>query len=177
MRSSRRLKTPGDQRGMVATVAKHLTGNPKISGVLALVVALIAIALAVGTSGDARALGFELRVNTGGAQYTDSVGNIWQADQGFNTGEVASTATAIAGTSDPTLFQSERWDPNSAPELQYAFPVADGVYEVNLYFADIYTGTHSVGARVFDVTIEGILVLDNLDIYSEAGGKTYHPPE
>ena len=62
------------------------------------------------------------------------------------------------------MFQSERWDPGGAPELQYSLPVPNGVYRVNLYFAEIYSGTQSVGARVFDVVVEDTLVFDNLDI-------------
>jgi hypothetical protein len=50
--------------------------------------------------------------------------------------------------------------------------VPNGNYRVNLYFADTYTGTQKVGARVFDVLIEGSLRCDNLDIFAEAGGFT-----
>src|SRR5690606_14288729 len=42
-------------------------------------------------------------------------------------------------------------------------------YTVTLRFAEIYRD--AAGARLFDVTAEGDLVLDDLDIWSEAGGK------
>ncbi len=112
------------------------------------------------------------RINAGGGSYTDSRGQVWQADQDFNTGNTFTTTTPIAGTSDPALFQSERYDPAGAPELQYSLPVPNGVYRVNLYFAEIYGGTQSVGARVFDVVVEDTLVFDNLDIFAEVGGAT-----
>jgi len=112
------------------------------------------------------------RINAGDGNYTDSWGQEWQADQGFNTGSTFTTTTPIAGTSDPALFQSERWDPGGAPELQYSLPVPNGLYRVNLYFAEIYSGTQSVGARVFDVVMENTLVFDNLDIFAEVGGNT-----
>ncbi len=112
------------------------------------------------------------RINAGGGRYTDSRGQVWQADQDFNTGSTFTMTTPIAGTSDPALYQSERYDPSGAPELQYSLPVPNGVYRVNLYFAEIYSGTQSVGARVFDVVVEGTLVFDNLDIFAEVGGAT-----
>ena len=112
------------------------------------------------------------RINAGGGRYTDSRGQVWQADQDFNTGSTFTTTTPIAGTSDPALYQSERYDPSGAPELQYSLPVPNGVYRVNLYFAEIYGGTQSVGARVFDVVVEDTLVFDNLDIFAEVGGAT-----
>ena len=110
-------------------------------------------------------------INTGGPAYTDSLGNIWQADTFFNTGNAYISGSAISGTTDDPIYQSERWDPGTVPELQYAVPVPNGDYDVTLHFADIFGGTHSVGARVFDVSIEGALVLDDLDIYSEVGGN------
>jgi hypothetical protein len=112
------------------------------------------------------------RINAGGGSYTDSLGQAWSADQGFNTGTAKTITNAIAGTIDDPLFQSERWDPSTAPELQYSLSVPNGNYRVNLYFSDTYTGTQKVGARVFDVLIEGALRFDNLDIFAEAGGFT-----
>ena len=110
------------------------------------------------------------RINAGGNSYTDSLGQLWEADLGFNTGETFATTVGIAGTADPVLSQTQRRDP--AGHLEYSLPVANGVHRVNLYFADISVGTHSVGARVFDVVIEGTVVFDNLDIFVEVGGFT-----
>ncbi|MGH9284367.1 MAG: malectin domain-containing carbohydrate-binding protein, partial [Acidimicrobiales bacterium] len=70
------------------------------------------------------------------------------------------------------LFQSERWDPAGAPELQWDFPVTPGQYQVRLYFAEIYAGAQVGGARVFDVAIEGQTVLNDYDVYAEVGGFT-----
>src|SRR5947209_18472451 len=52
--------------------------------------------------------------------------------------------------------------------MQWAFPEANGNYEVRLYFAETYGGTASVGARIFNVNVEG-QVLNNFDIYAAAG--------
>ena len=111
-----------------------------------------------------------IRVNAGGSAYTDGSGNLWSADYGYNTGKVSSTSSPISGTTDDTLYQSERWSGGS-PELMYSFAVPNGSYVVNLYFAEIYSGNFGVGRRVFDVLIEGQLVSNNLDIYSQVGAN------
>jgi len=110
------------------------------------------------------------RVNVGGSQYVDTLGNTWEQDgQYYNTGETFSTSASIANTVEDTLYQSERWDGENAPEMVYSFPVANGSYSVRLHFAEIYSGTASVGARVFDVMVEGQLALSNHDIFSVVG--------
>jgi hypothetical protein len=115
------------------------------------------------------AFSMDIRINAGGGDYTDNAGNLWSADSGYNTGEAFSRLNSIAYTSDDSLYQSERWDDISRPELEYSFDVANGDYTVHLHFSDRYSET---GKRIFDVEIEGQLVLDNLDIYSEAGSYT-----
>ncbi len=46
------------------------------------------------------------------------------------------------------------------------------MYEVTLYFTESNPNNLKVGARVFDIAIEGLLEFDNLDIYREAGANT-----
>ena len=109
------------------------------------------------------------RVNCGGASYTDDKGNVWGADQaytagswGYTAGNTYTTSDAIANTADDLLYQSERWG------LQgYRFDVENGEYQVTLFFAEIYF--HSTDKRVFHVDIEGTRVLNNYDIFAEAG--------
>jgi len=110
-----------------------------------------------------------IRVNAGGGEYTDGSGHTWSADSGYNTGQTASTSDPISGTTDDVLYKSERWDPSASPNLTYRFDLPNGDYTVNLYFAEIYSGASSIGGRVFDVLIEGMLALVNLDIFSEVG--------
>jgi beta-lactam-binding protein with PASTA domain len=111
-----------------------------------------------------------IRVNAGGPDFTDSLGQLWSADNGFNTGNLWDDVGPVAGTVEDALYLTERWDPSSGAELEYAFTVPNGTYEVNLHFAEIAYGVAYDGGRVFDVTIEGALVEDNLDIFAQAGG-------
>ena len=81
----------------------------------------------------------------------------------FVGGSTYSTTHSITGTSDPTLYQSERY----APTLTYNIPVVNDTYTVTLYFAEIWFD--HAGWRVFNVSIEGQTVLQNFDIWAVAG--------
>ncbi|MBN1680760.1 MAG: choice-of-anchor D domain-containing protein [Anaerolineae bacterium] len=125
------------------------------------------------------------RVNAGGAALTGTPIN-WSEDTKANpspyvnagpTGNQTYTPGAFGGTNTTgapdNLFSTERWDPTNTPdELTWDFPVQPGTYEVRLYFAETYSSAASVGARVFDVTIEGATVLDNYDIFADVGFET-----
>jgi hypothetical protein len=110
-----------------------------------------------------------IRVNCGGPGYTDSMGRVWQADADF-TGGVASQITAtMTGTADPTLYQTARRTDSTTSSFKYNFPVSNGAYHVNLYFAETYNSLFHIGGRVFNVKIQGNPVFQNLDIFAEAG--------
>jgi len=111
------------------------------------------------------------RIIAGGGPYTDTQEQVWQADAGFNTGNVTTTTAAISGTNDPALYQSERWDDLSQPQLEYQLPIANGTYLVNLYFAETDAASEGVGLRVFDVDFQGVPTITNLDIYGTAGAN------
>jgi hypothetical protein len=113
-----------------------------------------------------------IRVDCGGNSYTDSKGQVWQTDYDFNGGRTAFTNIAVAGTADPQLFQSNRYVGPNSKTLTYSFPAASGLYHVNLYFAETNPTLQRVGARVFNVKIEGDVIFPNLDIYANAGANT-----
>ena len=73
----------------------------------------------------------------------------------------------ITGSTDPTLFKSARVGVAVAPELQYQFALVNGLYKVNLYFAETYY--KKAGGRVFDVQVQGATVFSGLDIFAQAG--------
>ena len=100
--------------------------------------------------------------NAGGGQYIDTSGNVYKADTDYSGGYPASTTAAITGTSDPTLYQTERYG-----NFSYSIPLANGNYSVTLKFAEIYWT--AAGKRVFNVSVQGIQVISNLDIYAQAG--------
>lgn len=106
--------------------------------------------------------GTVLRVNAGGPAFTDGSGNLWQADSFFTGGTTHVSSDPIAGTLDDTLYQSERYG-----NVDYAFPVLDGIYDVTLKFAEVFWT--EAGRRSFDVNLEGQQVIDDLDLFDEVG--------
>ncbi len=127
------------------------------------------------------------RVNAGGSQTASADGSQpdWSEDEFFSPSPYVNTGAAgnstfstgasitldgsVSASAPPALFQSERWDSAFPDEQEWSFPVPDGTYQVNLYFAEIYTGIQGAGERVFDVAIEGTTVLDDYDIVADTG--------
>jgi len=95
---------------------------------------------------------------------------VWQADFGYNTGTASTNTATTTGTSDPTLYRSTRYNSNATPMI-YTLPVVNGSYRVNLFFAENTTAEEKVGARVFNVKLNGLTVLQNFDIYAAVGAK------
>jgi hypothetical protein len=81
-----------------------------------------------------------------------------------------SHASLLAGL-PMQLFQTERYDDIGGTDMQWDFAVAPGTYEVRLYFAETHGKSQKIGGRVFDVLIDGQLVLDNYDIFADVGAN------
>jgi len=84
--------------------------------------------------------------------------NAYSADCAFNE---------IDGTDHDVLYQTEHWAPG---ELGYTFTLDDGSYDVTLHFAEI--NAPASPPRVFDVSIQGETVIEDLDPVEEAGVDT-----
>jgi hypothetical protein len=100
--------------------------------------------------------------------FTDSAGNVWAADTS-QAGSVSTVANAIKGTSDPALYQRERWTANDSPALIYTLAAPAGNYTLSLHFAETYFD--GAGLREFNVKVNGGLMLTNYDIFTAAGGQ------
>ena len=105
-------------------------------------------------------------MNAGGGAFTSSNGTAYAADVYFSGGLKLSTTAPIAGTVDDALYQNVRY----AKNLSYNIPVGAGNYAVTLQFAEIFFT--APGKRVFDVTVEGKLVANDLDLVAQVGPKT-----
>ncbi len=77
----------------------------------------------------------------------------------------------ITNTTADKVYESERHDAN----LAYTIPVIDNqCYTIHLHFAEIYWGVADgdvggAGARIFDVLINGLVVMDDYDIIATEG--------
>ena len=100
-----------------------------------------------------------MAINAGGKASGDFV-----ADAFYFGGDTYATTAGIAGTTDDALYQTERYG-----NFKYSVAAANGTYDVTLKFAEIYL--NGAGQRLFDVKAENAIVLDNYDIFREAGGK------
>ncbi len=118
----------------------------------------------------------ELRINAGGQQYTDSAGKTWVPDQpydgtwGYFAGGIAGaylSPITVTGTTDPLLYQSERYFGGSPGAFLFAVP--NGQYEVELRFAEIFG--REPGKRVFSVDLDGTPVLQRFDIAALVGNN------
>ncbi|MBI3865406.1 MAG: PQQ-binding-like beta-propeller repeat protein [Planctomycetia bacterium] len=72
--------------------------------------------------------------------------------------------SAISGTKDPGLYQSERWGMTA-----FSQKVPNGKYLVKLYFAETYQGITGAGQRVFSFNVQGKEFKD-FDIWEKAEG-------
>ncbi|HEY5038673.1 MAG TPA: malectin domain-containing carbohydrate-binding protein, partial [bacterium] len=112
------------------------------------------------------------RVSAGRTSYIDGQGHVWAADTQYLGGySYAATAlVALSGTTDPTLYQTERYgNLFNQNFFSYSFPVSPGFYQVTLKFAE--TDFTAPGQRIFNVAINGMLVLSNFDIFTDAGAS------
>ncbi|MBE9044435.1 VWA domain-containing protein, partial [Pleurocapsales cyanobacterium LEGE 10410] len=109
--------------------------------------------------------GDPIRLNANGSNYADGLGQQWSAYQDFNNVLRYSTPSAIAQTEDDLLYQTQYY----GQDFSYNTAIDNGVYDVTLSFAELFYS--SVGQRVFDVSAEDQLIIDDLDVWAEAGGK------
>jgi beta-galactosidase len=133
------------------------------------------------------------RVNSGGPDYTDENGNVWKEDRKRIEGirghgsfswtdafpelpyffsSQRRTFSPIKGTKDWKLFQTFRY---GQEKLKFDFDLGDGEYLVELYFIEPWLGIggsmNAKAMRLFDVAINGKTVLNDLDIWNEAGAN------
>jgi hypothetical protein len=151
------------------------------------------------TAPDTNAGDYVWRINCAGPKYTDVNGNEWKADQKYVPGQAGSWGTLswmeqfkdhyrnyevdkgtwtrapqpIAGTRDDVLYQTSRFGHKLN---EYKLPVDNGTYVVELHFTEPWYGLgygsniSCEGWRIFDVAMEGKLVLDDVDIWKWSGG-------
>ena len=125
------------------------------------------------------------RINCGGDAYTDEFGQHWLADDslyshswgqdfGLHPFQASQRHNSddIRGTKSDELFQFFRFGRH---RLWYDFPLPDGEYRIELYFAEPWHGKDGgisddyEGLRIFDVAVNGETVIDDLDPWAEAG--------
>jgi len=96
---------------------------------------------------------------------TDSAGNVWLPDQGFEGGDVIERPdVAIANTKDPVIYRAEHYSMDS-----FSWPLPNGKYQVKLHFAETFDGITGPGERVFSFKVQDQEFKD-FDVWKKAGG-------
>ena len=111
-----------------------------------------------------------LLINVGsGTQLTDAEGNVWEADQpfqsngwGFIGGKPRRTTQNIRNTPDDPLYQTFRQG-----IFAYRFDIPDGKYEVEIKFTE--ANTEKSVERVFSVTANGSKLIEEFNLSKESG--------
>ncbi|HEX9973417.1 MAG TPA: malectin domain-containing carbohydrate-binding protein, partial [bacterium] len=105
-----------------------------------------------------------LRINCGGSDYLDQNKHSWLDDMLFFGGKLTTCQESIANTVDDRLYQTAR-----SGMTKYEFPIQkNGLYKITLHFAEFQH--QSARKRIFDVKIEDHFMLENFDIFAQAGG-------
>ncbi len=113
-----------------------------------------------------------IRIITQSMSFVDHKGQRWHADDYFLGGIRSGEVHRVGGTEDPALFGAERYG-----HFSYAIPVdTRGRYTVVLYFAELYFGPQAEGgggegSRIFHVFANGKTLLEDFDLYKEAGSR------
>ncbi len=140
------------------------------------VVALLIIALAAGSQisrcqaaekGDSADKRPTIRIKAGSDEkYTDSAGNEWLADEGFEGGETIARDPdlKIENTKDPDLYRSERYSMES-----FSQDLPNGKYQIRLHFAETFDEITGPGGRIFSFSVNGHEFKD-FDVAEKAGG-------
>lgn len=108
--------------------------------------------------------------------FVDDNGIRWSADQYYIDGNTNFYQNSDTGPKVPALYAGERLG-----NFSYSIPVPPGSYTIKLYFLESFFSPlipaapcHGVGCRVFDVTCNGVMLLQNFDIIQAAPGA-FHP--
>lgn len=113
-----------------------------------------------------------IRISAHSSDFVDSDGVRWSGDQFFIDGRSWTRPNPYRGPKIPTLYEAERHG-----NFSYAIPVPPGSYTLKLHFLESFFSPlipeaycHGVGCRVFDVTCNGVSLLQDFDIIQAAGG-------
>ncbi len=127
-----------------------------------------ALELTPGTPGKLK----PIRICVQRKDFVDANGLRWSGDKDFIDGHTYTYENPEAGPRTPALYSAERHG-----NFSYAIPVAAGSYTVRLHFLESFFSPlipaatcQGVGCRVFDVTCNGVLLLQDFDIVQAAHG-------
>lgn len=127
-----------------------------------------ALELTPGTAGKLK----PIRITAHKSGFTDADGTYWSGDNYYIGGRTTARKNPATAPKIPGLYTGERHG-----NFSYAIPVAPGSYTVKLHFLESFfsplvaqAGCGGAGCRVFDVTCNGVMLLQDFDIFQAAAG-------
>ena len=127
-----------------------------------------ALELTPGTPGKLK----PIRLSAHRSDFIDGDGTRWSGDNYFIEGRTGLIGNTGPGPKVPGLYAAERHG-----NFAYAIPVVPGSYTVKLHFLESFfsplirdAACRGVGCRVFDVTCNGVMLLQDFDIFQAAPG-------
>lgn len=113
-----------------------------------------------------------IRIRAQESDFVDADGTRWSGDRYFIDGRTSVYRNPDTGPKISPVYAGERHG-----NFSYAIPVAPGSYTVRLHFMETFfsplipaAGCRGAGCRVFDVTCNGVMLLENFDIVEAASG-------
>ncbi len=122
-----------------------------------------------------------IRLSARKSDFVASDGTRWSGDNYFINGRTMVSSNSETGPKIPELYSVERYG-----NFSYAIPVPPGSYAVKLHFMESFFGAfpnglcNGAGCRVFDVSCNGVMLLQDFDVFKAAGGafrpvvRTFH---
>ncbi len=127
-----------------------------------------ALELSPGTPGKMK----PIRIRAHQSDFVDADGNRWSGDNYFIAGRTNVYSNPDTGPKIPALYAGDRHG-----NFSYSIPVPPGSYTVRLHFLESFFSPlipaafcRGVGCRVFDVTCNGVMLLQDFDIVGAASG-------
>jgi len=113
-----------------------------------------------------------IRLSAHQSGFVDAAGTRWSGDNYFIGGRTILYRNPESGPKIPALYTGERHG-----NFSYAIPVTPGSYTIRLHFLESFfsplipaAGCQGPGCRVFDVSCNGVLLLQDFDILQAAPG-------
>ena len=103
-------------------------------------------------------------VNGGGSAYIGVDGTHYEADNSIQGGEIRHLRKVLGSQDSPLYYQFREGD------IEITHQLDSGVYDITFHFAE--PDEVAGGERIFDVLIEGEMMIDDLDVMSSRDGKT-----
>jgi len=125
--------------------------------------------------------GDTVRINIGGEEYIDMIGNTWEASKmytsgsyGAQNGNLFTIVSDIENTDKPELYQTMLYDNPIGLKFDNLTP---GKYKVKLYMIEPVFNDSVAGGRVVDILINGKTYLKDVNMGKDVGFMTAYEPE